>query len=397
MNGSPRSIGRSPGLSSPSARARPGGQHEVARQRRSRSSPAAPPPPARVIPGRSPRSRRRTPCRGLAAAHSKAASCSTSLMTRRPSRGVDQQVGRVLDEPGAADQPAHRVDEVRRQRRSSHRSAYVFQPTRPTRLPGADALVAEDLGERSRPIARLARQAEVLEPMTPHRQRRGAGHAPALVADEDGRVAVRPDDQQRLLEARVEAGQVRQVGAVLAVGVDDQPVVAARVQRARAAARAARRSCAAGISGMASGSPKSGSVDLGQRGARRRSWRSHPSGSTAEALGRAALDLGEPVRPTGRQARPRRPATCTRTSAPVAVPSPKWIQPELPADVAAADGQLALDDPLADAHLDPGADRRRGSAPSCSRRSADPVAHRLRRRRPSRSPRCARGRRSRDG
>jgi hypothetical protein len=56
-----------------------------------------------------------------------------------------------------------------------------------------------------------------------HGQWRGAGHAEALVAHQDGRVAVGPDDEQRLLEARVEAGQVGHVGAVLAVGVDEQP------------------------------------------------------------------------------------------------------------------------------------------------------------------------------
>ena len=49
--------------------------------------------------------------------------------------------------------------------------------------------------------------------------------APALVADEDRRLAASAsDDEDRLLEPRVEAGQVRQVRAVLAVGVDDQPV-----------------------------------------------------------------------------------------------------------------------------------------------------------------------------
>ena len=35
------------------------------------------------------------------------------------------------------------------------------------------------------------------------------------------RVAVGPDDEERLLEARIEAGQVGHVGAVLAIGVDD--------------------------------------------------------------------------------------------------------------------------------------------------------------------------------
>ncbi len=60
-----------------------------------------------------------------------------------------------------------------------------------------------------------------------HGQRCGPGRAPALVADQHGRLALGPEDRQRLLEARVEAGQPGQVGAVLAVGVDHQPVVAA--------------------------------------------------------------------------------------------------------------------------------------------------------------------------
>ena len=119
------------------------------------------------------------------------------------------------------------------------RSAYDFQPTTPTRLPGRDALVGEDLGQRPRPIARLAGQAEVLEQDAAHRQRRGAGRPAALVPDEDRRVAVgRARRRERLLEARVEAGQPGEVGAVLAIGVDDQPVVAAGVDRARAGGRA---------------------------------------------------------------------------------------------------------------------------------------------------------------
>jgi hypothetical protein len=62
-----------------------------------------------------------------------------------------------------------------------------------------------------------------------HRKRRGAGHAEALVADQDGGVAVGRHDEDRLLEAGIEAGQVGQVGAVLTVGVDNQPIPAARL------------------------------------------------------------------------------------------------------------------------------------------------------------------------
>ena len=64
-------------------------------------------------------------------------------------------------------------------------------------------------------------------------RRIGSGAAPAMpqhsLPTRIGRLAVGPDDQDGLLEARIEAGQVRQVGAVLAVGVDDEPIVAARL------------------------------------------------------------------------------------------------------------------------------------------------------------------------
>ena len=169
---------------------------------------------------------------------------------------------------------------------------------------------AEDLGERPGPVARLARQAEVLEPMSPHRQRRRARHPVALVADEDGRLAVRADDQQRLLEARVESGQVRQVRAVLAVGVDDEPVVARAHRRARAGARAARA--------------YSLRRDLRHRG---RACRSRAASTSARrgaagslvstTVGRPGLDRAPPrgrrrrtVRPRPAATdRPRRPAT----------------------------------------------------------------------------------------
>ena len=39
-----------------------------------------------------------------------------------------------------------------------------------------------------------------------------------------------PTIEDRLLEPRVEAGQEREIGAVLAVGVDDETVVAALVR-----------------------------------------------------------------------------------------------------------------------------------------------------------------------
>ena len=220
-------------------RARPGGQHQVARQRR--AVPLEQPDGLALGHARAagPRSSRRTPFEVWQAAHSSIASCSTSLMTRSPSPASMSRSSAFSTEPGRAGQPAQLVDEERRrvdQRRGRRTSS--SRRRRPGSRP--DALVGEDLGERPRPVARLARQAQVLEAVAAHRQRRGAGHPVALVADQDRRLAGRADDEQRLLEARVEAGQVREVRAVLAVGVDDEPVVAARRSPGRAGA--ARRS-----------------------------------------------------------------------------------------------------------------------------------------------------------
>ncbi len=54
------------------------------------------------------------------------------------------------------------------------------------------SLPARDLGQRRRSVARLARQAQVLKPLPPHLQRCRPGHAPALVADKDGRIHIGP-------------------------------------------------------------------------------------------------------------------------------------------------------------------------------------------------------------
>ena len=78
-------------------------------------------------------------------------------------------------------------------------------------------------------------------------------------------VAVAPDDEDRLLEPRVEAGQVRQVRAVLAVGVDDEAVVAALRHPLAEAIEAGRRSSAGGSSGDRRGMPKSGRATSARR------------------------------------------------------------------------------------------------------------------------------------
>ena len=255
VNRSPRSIARSPGLSSPSDARVAGGQHQVARQRH--------PVPAEQADG-------------LALAHpGRESDEQVPDAVRGLARGVlergelvdlvdhAQAVGGVDEQSASRSRPSRAA--VSRRSSSTRNagtsivsgSAYVFQPMTPTRPSGADALVGEDLGQRPGPVARLAGQAEVLEQVAAHRQRRGAGHPVALVADQDGRLARRADDEQRLLEARVEAGQEREVRAVLAVRVDDEPVVA-RARRARTEPLGRSRIEAAGISGSAPGMPKSG-------------------------------------------------------------------------------------------------------------------------------------------
>ena len=102
--------------------------------------------------------------------------------------------------------------------------AVRLPPDDPDPPTGPDALVGEDRRERARPVARLARQAEVLEQFATHRQRRGTRHPVAFVAHEDRGVAVTSDDEDGLLEARVEPRQPGEVGAVLAIRVDDEAV-----------------------------------------------------------------------------------------------------------------------------------------------------------------------------
>ncbi len=99
--------------------------------------------------------------------------------------GVDQQVAGVLD---------RRRDGVSRRSSSTMyagtsivpRSAYVLpadhaRPGSPASTPSSARISRERPGA----VARLARQAEVLEQVPPHRQRRRPGHAEALVADQD--------------------------------------------------------------------------------------------------------------------------------------------------------------------------------------------------------------------
>ena len=133
------------------------------------------------------------------------ASCSTSLMTRSPSPASISSPVAFSTEPDA---PVSARSSSTRYAGASICSgrAYVFQPTTPIRRPAPIPASREGLGERSRPVAGLARQAEVLEQDAVHRQRRGAGRAPALVADEDRR---RPGRRRRRGSPPRTAGRTR--------------------------------------------------------------------------------------------------------------------------------------------------------------------------------------------
>ncbi len=177
------------------------------------------------MPGRRPVRTWRTPFEVWHAAHSKAASWSTSLITRSPVGGIDQEVGGVLHHavrgrrPELVDQEGRGLD---------GRPAGVGLPADDADPAGApDPCVAQDRTQRHRRVAGLARKAQVLEGDQPHRQRGRGRHRAALVADEDGGLARRRDEQHRLLEAWVEPGEVGEVGAVLPVGPHDEVVVAA--------------------------------------------------------------------------------------------------------------------------------------------------------------------------
>ena len=63
-----------------------------------------------------------------------------------------------------------------------------------------------------------------MKEVAPHSEGSGIRHSPALVAHEDGRHSVMTHDEEGLFEARVEAGQVGEIGTVLTVGVHHDSV-----------------------------------------------------------------------------------------------------------------------------------------------------------------------------
>ena len=226
VNRSPRSMTRSDGLSSPSVARDPAREHQVAGQWR--AVPAQ--QPDRLLLGHArPQTEQQPP---------DAVRClAGGVLERRDLLDLvdgPQAVGRVDEDVRGIDHAAGwprrgrgSGPRDRTARRSTRGLAYAFQPMTPTRAPGDDPFLAQDLGQRPGPVAWLVGQAQVLVQVAAHRQRRRAGHAKAFVAHQDGRIAIRADHQDRLLEARVEASQVADVGAVLAVRVEHDPVEAA--------------------------------------------------------------------------------------------------------------------------------------------------------------------------
>ena len=142
----------------------------------------------------------------------------------QPVAGVDEQVVGVLHPTSCTGGPPELVDEEGRE--LDHRSLRVRLPADGAHPPSRrDALRGEDLRQRGGRVAWLAGQAEVLEPHESHRRWCGAGDPVALVADQECRIAGRPDDEHRLFEPRVEPGEIGEVGAVLPIAPDDQVVV----------------------------------------------------------------------------------------------------------------------------------------------------------------------------
>ena len=281
---------------------------------------------------------------------------------------VDEEVVGVLDGTARPDELAQRVHEVGR--RLEPVAPGVRLPARDADADAArDALRAEDRLERPGPVARLVGQAEVLEQLAAHRQRCGAGHPEALVADEDRRVAIGPDDEHGLLEARVEAREVREVGAVLAVPVDDEDVEPA-LRRARPRPLQARGIELGGQLRHALGHAELGQLDGREARARSRRGASHVDRSP-ELDDLVGIDLLP------------RPDVAIRPGdahlGRVALAETEMDRPELAAGMTTADGDLALGRLAARADLDPGADRvavravlvrasRRASGPSTAAR-----------------------------
>ena len=85
---------------------------------------------------------------------------------------------------------------------------------------GSDARVGKELGKRRRAAPILSEQAERWIKPDVEADRRRVCSALVLRPGEEHWIAARYEDQQRFLEARIEAGQKSEIGEVLPVGID---------------------------------------------------------------------------------------------------------------------------------------------------------------------------------
>ena len=151
-----------------------------------------------VMPGCRPVSTLRTLRDVWHAAHSNAASCSTSLVTRSPSAASMSRSVAFSTSPAEADRRPEFVDDERRH--LDGRAVCVGLPADHTHsTAGSDALVAQRLGEGRRVVPRLAGKAEVLEADRSHGERRRRSEVETLVAEQHRRVVGRPRRSARLL------------------------------------------------------------------------------------------------------------------------------------------------------------------------------------------------------
>ena len=156
----------------------------------------------------------------------------------QPGSGADEDRGRVHRLAAECPEHGHQVgghlDPVRRARlvvgaevlpaRDAHPLRTGAGPSLATGPGAAHASLGQQAAQWPAVGPGLVDQAEALVPdhLDPGRHHRRIGDA--LVAHEQHRRPARHEDEQRLLEPGVEAGQVGQVGEVLPVGVDEQRV-----------------------------------------------------------------------------------------------------------------------------------------------------------------------------
>ena len=173
----------------------------------------------------------RRPCEVKVAANSKAASWSASLMARRPSAGFIIRLAALTTLPRSPTM-ARSLSAMKAGRSSAVSSRpwspapNGFQPIAPIVWPGFRPLSARIWVREERAVARLRRQAEGLVEHALVRPGAELGVAPAFIADQQRRPLARHDDQQRLLEARIVAGEIGDVRGMLAVAIDGEAIEA---------------------------------------------------------------------------------------------------------------------------------------------------------------------------